>query len=162
MYWLHIVRIRCEPLQQGNLFVESRPPTQIISDAILARPMAQVGRGSEWHIGASEQIAADGIAFQMGRVQAVTSPQFDSEAHSFFEAQTERAPYTVAVYDKRHQACGILKKTGVSQSASEIATKLERLLNATRFPNEAGQKLSSIQSWTFRPLLNKLDPQRLL
>lgn len=141
MHWLHIARIRCEPQQQISMFETSREPTAVITDAILARPTANVGRASEWHIGASEKISGDGVAFQMGRVQAISSPQFDSEAHSFFESQAERAPYTVAVYDQRHQVCGIIKKSGVSQSPTEICAKLERLLNSTRFPLESGFRI---------------------
>lgn len=141
MHWIHIARIRCEPLQQGSLFVEERLPTKVISDCILARPTADVGRGSSWHIGASNELSGDGISFQMGRVQEISSPQFDSVEHSFFEAQAERAPYTVAVYDQRHQCCGIVKKSGVSQSANEICSKLETLLNSTEYPSRAGVRV---------------------
>lgn len=138
MNWLHIVRVRCEPLVQNDLFVKSRQPTLVITDAIKARPTAHVGRGSEWHIGTTEMIEGDGVSFQMGRVQAVTASQFDEVEHSFFEAQEERAPYTWAVYDQRNQCCGILKKSGVSLSATEVSSKLEILLNSTPFPYEAG------------------------
>lgn len=141
LFWIHILRVRCEPLQQGGLFAVSRDPSSVITDALMATPTAQVGRRSEWHIGRPESLAHDGIGFQMGRVQAVTSPQWDTEDHSFFEAESQRAPYTVGVYDQRHQACGIIKKSGVSQSSTEIAIKLERLLNATSFPEAAGCRI---------------------
>jgi len=141
MHWIHIARIRCEPLQQGSLFVEERSPTTVISDCIIARPTAEVGRGSSWHIGASNVMTGDGISFQMGRVQEITSPQYDSIEHSFFEAQAERAPYTLAIYDQRHQCCGIVRKSGVSQSANEICSKLQTLLNSTDFPQRAGVRI---------------------
>lgn len=130
MLWLHIVRIRCETLAQGDFLKAEREPAAIITEALLARPTANVGRGSEWHIGHSEELPNDGVIFQMGRTVSGTAPQFDVEKHSFFEAEVERAPYTIGVFDQRHQTAGIIKKSGVSQSLSEISAKLERLLNA--------------------------------
>lgn len=139
--FIHVMRIRCEPLDQASLFAERRPPSLVITDAILSTPTANVGRGSEWHIGRPERLQSDGIGFQMGRVQAVTAPQYDTEQHWFFEEETQRAPYTIGVYDQRHQACGIIKKTGVSQSPGEVAGKLEKLLNATPHPEQAGYQI---------------------
>jgi hypothetical protein len=107
----------------------------------MATPTAHVGRGSEWHIGRPEMLPNDGVGFQMGRVQAVTSPQWDTKEHSFFEAEAQKAPYTIGVYDQRHQACGIIKKSGVSKSSLEIASKLERLLNAAHFAEAAGCRI---------------------
>lgn len=141
MNWLHIVRIRCEPLAQPNLFTKPKQPVSVISEAILARPSSNVGRGSEWHIGRAEIIKDDGISFQMGRVQAAKSPQFDEKDHSFFEADTERAPFTWGVFDQKNQSCGILKRTGVSLSAREVSSKLEILLNSTNIPEEAGFRI---------------------
>jgi len=80
----------------------------------------------------------EGVSFQMGRVQAVTAPHFDEVDHSFFEAETERAPFTWGVFDQKNQSCGILKRSGVSLSAREISSKLEILLNSTNIPEEAG------------------------
>jgi hypothetical protein len=138
---IHVLRIRCEPIEQGSLFSVTRQPSLVITDALFSMPTANVGRGSEWHIGRPERLSADGIGFQMGRVQAVTAPQFDTELHWFFEAETQRAPYTIGVYDQRHQACGIIKKTGVSQSSGEVAGKLEKLLNSTPQPEAAGYRI---------------------
>lgn len=90
--FIHVMRIRCEPLDQSSLFAEKRPPSLVITDAILSTPTANVGRGSEWHIGRPELLQSDGIGFQMGRVQAVTAPQYDTELHWFFEEETQRAP----------------------------------------------------------------------
>lgn len=140
MFFIHVLRIRCEPLEQISLFAEKRHPSLVITDALLATPTAQVGRGSEWHIGRPEHLP-DGIGFQLGRVQAVTAPQFDVEQHWFFEEETQRAPYTIGVYDQRHQACGIVRKAGVSQSAGEVAGKLEKLLNSTPHPEASGYRI---------------------
>jgi hypothetical protein len=139
--WLHIVRIRCEPLSQRDFFDKPRSATSIISDAIRERPTAEVGRGSEWHIGTTEMIDEDGLIFQMGRVRAVTTPQFDETALRFFEADGERAPFTWAVYDMRNQVCGILRRNGVSLSANEISSKLQILLNSTAHPKAAGYQI---------------------
>lgn len=141
MLWLHIVRIRCEPLPQGDFLKVSKEPAAIITEAFLARPTANVGRGSEWHIGNPEIISSDGVVFQMGRTTSGTAPQFDFEKHSFFEAEVERAPYTIGVFDQRHQTAGIIKKSGVSQSSTEISLKLERLLNATGIPEKANARI---------------------
>ncbi len=141
MFIIHVLRVRCEPLQQSSLFAQPRDPSLVITDALLATPTAQVGRGSEWHIGTPEILPNYGIGFQMGRVQAVSAPQFDTREHRFFDAEIERAPYTLGVFDQRDQSCGIIKKSGVSQSASEIAGKLETLLNATPYPEKAGYKI---------------------
>lgn len=141
MLWLHILRARCEPLQQGTLFDQPRPPSDVIADAVRATPTAQVGRGSEWHIGKPEQLPDRAIGFKMGRTTAITVPQFDVETHDFYEAEVERAPYTFGVFDLDTQACGIVKKAGVSQSASEIASKLEKLLNASAIPEKAGFRI---------------------
>jgi hypothetical protein len=141
MFFIHVLRVRCEPLLQPGLFSEPREASIVISDSLLATPTAQVGRGSEWHIGRPEVLPEYGIGFQMGRVQAVATPQFDTEEHRFFEAEALRAPYTLGIYDQQYQACGIIRKSGVSQSSSEIAGKLQRLLNATPFPETAGYRI---------------------
>lgn len=142
MIWLHLVRIRCEPLRQGGLFNNARRPSDVISDALRSTPTAPVGRGSEWHIGKPEMLKGAAIGFKMGRTTAVTVPQFDSESHDFFESEVERAPYTFGLYDQETQACGIVKKAGVSQSASEIASKLEKLLNASAYPEQSGYRIA--------------------
>lgn len=141
MFFIHVLRIRCEPLEQASLFAQARSPSLVITDALLSTPTAHVGRGSEWHIGRPERLPNDGVGFQLGRVQAVTAPQFDVEQHWFFEEETQRAPYTIAVYDQRHQACGVIRKAGVSQSAGEVAGKLEKLLNATPHTEAAGYRV---------------------
>lgn len=141
MLWIHVLRVRCEPLSQGGLFDEPRSPADIILDAIRSAPTANVGRGSEWHIGKPEVVDGGAIGFKMGRTTAVTVPQFDVEAHDFYEAEVERAPYTFGLFDSETQACGIVKKAGVSQNASEVAAKLERLLNASAAPEKAGYRI---------------------
>lgn len=141
MFWIHVLRIRCEPLQQGVLFAEPREPAEVITDAIRATPTADVGRGSEWHIGKPEDVAGGATGFKMGRSSAVTLPRYDSEKHDFYEAEVERAPYTLGVFDPGTQACGVVKKAGVSQNPTEIAAKLEKLLNASAHPEKAGVRI---------------------
>ena len=141
MLWIHVLRVRCEPLQQGGLFTRPRSSSDIISDVIKSTPTANVGRGSEWHIGKPERISERAIGFKMGRTTAVTVPQYDVAAHDFYEAEVESAPYTFGVFDEDTQACGIVKKSGVSQSPNEISAKLERLLNASPIPEQAGVRV---------------------
>ena len=130
MIYIHVLRIKCEPLAQGDLLRPLREPAEIITESFLAKPTADVGRGSEWHIGNVELLPGDGVAFAMGRTSVVSAPQFDTVNHDFREEEVMRAPYTIGVFDQRHQACGIIRKSGVSQSATEIASKLQTLLNA--------------------------------
>ena len=141
MLWIHVVRIRCEPLQQGGLFDRPKPTTEVIAEAIQSTPTANVGRGSEWHIGKPEVVGDGAIGFKMGRTTAVTVPKFDIETHDFFESEVESAPYTFGIFDRETQACGIVKKSGVSQSPTEISAKLERLLNASAAPETAGFRI---------------------
>lgn len=148
-----ILRIPCEPLEQGGLFDDRRSPTRAIRDSILSMPETIVRGETVWHIGAPKEIKEDGIAFQLGRVHPVNSPQFDRDQHVFFEADSERAPYTWGVFDERHQSCAILKKSGVSGNPREIARRLERLLNASPVPRESG----------FRIVVDELyDPQEFI
>ena len=137
MFNIHILRVKCEGLPQGDFLREASDPTKVIVRSFQARPTADVGRGSEWHIGNVEELKSGGIAFAMGRTQAVTTPQFDEATHNFLEEEAMRAPFTLGVYDEQTQACGIIRKSGVSQSSSEIAGKLARLLNAAPFAREA-------------------------
>ncbi|TDW63258.1 hypothetical protein EDF57_106218 [Novosphingobium sp. PhB55] len=134
----HVLRIQCERLAQSELFEIERTQAEVISIAIMKRPSAFVRRNVEWHIGAPENIEDGGVVFQLGRVQSVNAPQFDDVRHAFFEADSETAPFTWGVFDKKTQACGILKKSGVSLNPSEIAAKLEQLLNASGVPAESG------------------------
>lgn len=73
----------------------------------------------------------------MGRTQAVKSPQFNETTHDFLEEEAMRAPFTIGIFDPKTQACGIMRKNGVSQSSSEIAGKLEKLLNSAPFAKES-------------------------
>jgi hypothetical protein len=137
MFFIHVLRIKCELLPQGDLLRSAQEPIEIITRSFEAKPTADVGRGSEWHIGNVEAVAPDGLAFAMGRTVAVKSPQFDNVSHNFLEEEAMRAPFTVGVFDQRHQACGIIRKSGVSQSSTEIAAKLQVLLNAAPYARES-------------------------
>lgn len=141
MLYMHILRIKCELRAQGSLLSERREPSDVISDSIRATPTAQVGRGSEWHVGNVETVDG-GLAFAMRRTALITAPQFDQVAHNFREEEVERAPFTFGVFDPVTQSCGVLRKGGVSQSAREIATKLERLLNAAGMATKANSYIS--------------------
>lgn len=107
MLWTHLLRVRCEPLQQANLFTEQKSPSDVIVESISATPTAHVGRGSEWHIARPELIGKEAIGFKMGRLTEVMVPQYDSFNQDFYEAEAERAPYTFGVFDRDTQACGI-------------------------------------------------------
>lgn len=137
----HVLRIQCERVPQIGLFETERSPSEVIADAIMARPEAIVRRNSEWHIAAPSVLRDDAIAFQIGRVQSVATPQYDDVARIFFEADTERAPYTWAIFDLRTQACGVLRKSGVSLKAEEVASKLQQLLTASGIPEQSGYNL---------------------
>ncbi|OAN66903.1 hypothetical protein A7X12_09800 [Sphingomonas sp. TDK1] len=113
----------------------------VITKSFQAKPTADVGRGSEWHIGNVEAIKGGGIAFAMGRTQAVTTPQFDWRTHDFLEEEAMRAPFTVGVFDQDTQVCGIIRKSGVSQNINEIGMKLARLLNSTPYPRDSNSQI---------------------
>ena len=59
--FIHVLRVRCEPLDQVSLFAEKAAPSKVITDALLSTPTANVGRGSEWHIGRPEKLEHNGI-----------------------------------------------------------------------------------------------------
>ncbi|MEC3911809.1 hypothetical protein U5A82_15430 [Sphingobium sp. CR2-8] len=141
MFYIHLFRVKCESLPQGDFLHVSRDSVDIISKSIEAKPTAEVGRRSEWHIGNVERVEGGGIAFAMGRTQAVTSPKFDSVSHDFLEEEALKAPFTVGVFDAETQACGVIRKTGVSQSSSEVASKLQVLLNAAHFARESNTRI---------------------
>lgn len=138
MLWIHLLRVRCEQNKQPDLFVKPREPSDVILDALHSTPQAPVARGAEWRIAKPEFVSGGGLGFKMGRTAALKVPQFDSVSRDFIEAEVQSAPYTFGVFDPETQACGIVKKTGVSLSAKEIATKLEKLLNSTSIPAMAG------------------------
>jgi hypothetical protein len=137
MFHIHILRVKCEGLPQGDFLREASNPITVITQSFEARPTADVGRNSEWHIGNVEVTRSGSISFAMGRTQAVKTPQFDETTHNFLEEEAMRAPFTLGVFDHETQACGIIRKSGVSQSTSEIAGKLSRLLNAAPFARQA-------------------------
>jgi hypothetical protein len=141
MLYIHVLRIKCEVLAQSDFLRSPREPIDIITRSFEARPTANVGRASEWHIGNVERVSADGVAFAMGRTMATKSPQFDSVTHDFLEEEVMRAPFTIGVFDQRHQACGIIRKSGVSQSSTAIASKLQILLNAAPFAREGNSEI---------------------
>lgn len=82
-----------------------------------------------------------GIAFAMGRTQAVTTQQFDEVSHDFMEEEAMRAPFTFGVFDPDLQVCGVIRKAGVSQNTNEIAGKLATLLNAAPFARDANSQI---------------------
>lgn len=139
--WLHVFRIRCEHLVQSDLFKEGRKPSDVISDSFRAHPAAEVGGGSEWHIAAAETFSGDAIAFQIGRVQSVTTPQYDDQSQRFYDAEGERAPYAHGVFDSQTQACVVERKSGVTAKAPEVAAKLEKLLNKPSVAGKAGFRI---------------------
>ena len=141
MFFIHVLRIKCEPLEQADFLARPLDPVNVISQAIRAKPTADVGRKSEWHLGNVQLVPGDAIAFAMGRTAMVTSPRFDEATHDFLEEEVTRAPFTMGVFDQRHQTCGIIRKSGVSQSANEIASKLQTLLNSTPFPRESNSTI---------------------
>lgn len=141
MFFIHVLRVKCEPLEQADFLAKPMDPVNVISQATRAKPTADVGRRSEWHLGNVQSVPGDGIAFAMGRTAMVTSPRFDEKTHDFLEEEVTRAPFTMGVFDQRHQTCGVIRKTGVSQSANEIASKLETLLNSTPYPRESNVKI---------------------
>ncbi|WP_242097824.1 hypothetical protein [Sphingomonas sp. CROZ-RG-20F-R02-07] len=142
MFYIHVLRIKCETLPQGDLLRSSDTPSSIIVRSIEFKPTADVGRGSEWHIGNVKNIGEGGVAFAMGRKQAVTVQQFDDSTHDFLEEEAMRAPFTFGVFDEEIQVCGIIRKAGVSQNTSQIANKLATLLNAAPFAERANSIIS--------------------
>ena len=131
MAWMHILRVKCESLPQGDLLKKDGESVNIIRESFEQKPTAPVARGSEWHIGNVLALDRTALSFAMGRTMAVNSPQFDPANHNFLDEETQRAPYTLGVFDLETQVCGILRRPGVSQKASEIAAKLATLLNAS-------------------------------
>lgn len=141
MFHVHVLRIKCHGLPQGDLLRTTRDPVEVITRSFEYKPTTQVGRGSEWHIGNVTSIKDEAIGFAMGRTQAVTTPQFDATTHDFIEEEAMNAPFTLGVFDKQTQTCGIIRKTGVSQSTSEISRKLAKLLNSVPFALEANVEI---------------------
>lgn len=147
MAFIHLLRIKCEPLEHADFLAKSLNSVDVISKSLMAKPTADVGRGSEWHVGNVGSLPDDGVSFAMGRTAMVTTPRFDEKTHDFLEEEGTRAPYTFGVFDTRHQACGVLRKPGVSQNAGQIAAKLEKLLNSTRYPRESNARIIVDPIW---------------
>jgi hypothetical protein len=141
LFHIHVFRVKCESLPQGDLLRSAGAPSEIISRSIEAKPTADVGRGSEWHIGNVRIMDEGAISFAMGRKQAVTVQQFDDTTHDFLEEEAMRAPFTFGVFDPEIQVCGVIRKTGVSQRTSEVAGKLQALLNEAGFAGRANSKI---------------------
>jgi hypothetical protein len=131
MAWMHVLRVKCESKPQGDLLKQEGDSVRIINESFEYKPTATVARGSEWHIGNVTALGDKALSFAMGRTMAVKSPQFDPDNHNFLDEETQRAPYTLGIFDPEYQVCGILRRQGVSQNAKEIAVKLATLLNAS-------------------------------
>jgi hypothetical protein len=134
--WMHILRVKCESLPQGDFLKKEGESVNIIRESFEQKPTAPVARGSEWHIGNVSKLNDTALSFAMGRTMAVTSPQFDPTNHNFMDEEAQRAPYTLGIFDFDTQVCGILRRPGVSQKASEIAGKLATLLNSSGVPQK--------------------------
>lgn len=133
--------MKCESLPQGDLLRTPGDSAEIITRSLEAKPDADVGRGSVWHIGNLNHFDEGGISFAMGRKQAITVQQFDDITHDFMEEEAMRAPFTLGVFDPQLQICGVIRKSGVSQNATEISGKLAALLNAAPFARQANSKI---------------------
>lgn len=121
--WLHVFRVRCEHVEQKDMFAEDRGAAEVILDSIGSHPEAEIGGGSEWHIAGSERFADRAIAFQIGRIQNVTTPQYDERRQKFYESEGERAPYAYGVFDGTTQACVIERKSNLFAKAADLAPK---------------------------------------
>lgn len=141
MFYIHLMRIKCETLAQANFLTSVRDPVTVIEQSFQIKPTALVRNGSEWHIGNVELLSNGGVAFAMGRTQAVKSPLFDIDNHDFKEEEALKAPFTIGVFDKETQACGIIRKSGVSQNGYEVAKKLEVLLNSSGLAAETNTQI---------------------
>lgn len=139
--WLHVLRIRCEHVEQGDMFAQDRGEAAVIVDAIGSHPEAEIGGGNEWHIAGSERFADGAISFQIGRIQNVTNPQYDERRQKFYESEGERAPYAHGVFDSATQACVIERKANLFAKAADLAPKLQKLLNEPKYARDAGVRI---------------------
>lgn len=162
MAWMHILRVKCETLQQGDLLKPDGESVDIIRKSFENKPTAVVARGSEWHIGNVSNLNPNALSFAMGRTMAVTSPQFDPTRHDFLEEEGQRAPYTLGVFDLGTQVCGILRRPGVSQKANELAGKLATLLNASHIADGYNSAIVVDPIFDPEPFLQQLRAAALI
>jgi len=141
MFHIHVLRVKCERLAQGDMLKSTDTPSRIIVRSIEKKPTADVGRGSKWHIGNVRRMDEGGVSFAMGRKQAVTVQQFDDDTHDFLEEEAMSAPFTLGVFDPDTQVCGVIRKSGVSQNTAEVARKLAALLNAAGYAHDANSEI---------------------
>lgn len=141
MSQIHLLRCKAEPLPQLDAFRATRPSSEIIADAFMARPTTRVPRGAVWHIGNTIEIADGGLFFALGREAVVKAQQFNEGKREFEEVEQAQAPFTVGVYDMQTQAAGVLVRPGVSLSAREIATKLVVLLQSTGLASQSNTRI---------------------
>ena len=82
--FVHLLGIKCEPIDQPDMFVRPMKPSDIISRSFRHKPTANVGRGSEWHLGNIEVV--DPLQFPLStrasaNLQSVTPMSVNTTGH---------------------------------------------------------------------------------
>lgn len=125
---IHLLRCKAEPRAQMDAFAGKLAPSKIVSQSFMARPTAKVPRGAVWHIGNTEEESDGTVSFALGREAIVKAQQYDTVRREFQEIEQSQAPFTIGVFDPATQVAGILIRGGVSLGVSEVARKLQILL----------------------------------
>lgn len=127
-----LFRLKVQFVPQGNLLTGQFPERpQLLREAILERPAAELRKGYEWHIGNVQTVRDAGLYFAVGRVTKGTLPLFDEATQEFKEVEFEQAPYTHALLDLPLGLLAVARNSRLSPTQLGIAKQVARLLAET-------------------------------
>ncbi|MEQ1856247.1 MAG: hypothetical protein ABL963_07250 [Longimicrobiales bacterium] len=127
-----LFRLKLVYVPQGDLLNGEFPERpQLLRQALLDRPAAELRSGYQWHIGNVDELGGEELYFAVGRVTRSTLQQFNEDAQEFIEVEFEEAPYTHALVDLQLGLLAIARNSRLSPTQLGIARQVARLLNQT-------------------------------
>lgn len=121
---------------QMPLLDSGRTSSDLINEAIRAKPSAELRTGHTWHIGNVADVETNGIYFACGRTTTATVERYDASLGNFVEEEYDSAPYTHVMFDSTTQVAAISAKSRLAPTIPGIARQVQRLLNASRVARE--------------------------
>lgn len=138
---IHLLRCKAELRAQSEAFSVAMKPSDVLVESFLARPSAQVMKGTIWHIGNTKILSNGNVFFALGRESLVKDQKFDQISREFGEIESSRYPFTFGVFDPLTQVAGVIIRAGVSLSADDTAKRLNDLLIAAGVGERANREV---------------------
>ena len=127
LYRLKIVRSEERRLFQKN----TEEPGSSILSAIQERPSLEIRRAL-WRIGNIDTTEPNTVCLAVGKITRKTSELYDESRGEFVNVPLDMALHTSVAIDLHLQVCAIAPKSTIGRQVRNIASNLERMLNASQ------------------------------